>query len=168
MESRREAAGFVRVYMPCLRCLVIGSSPIALKLAELSACAGFETVFYAADIESLPALPAGVRVYPLLPRPDFNSDPWTAAVLAFHDHEKELPVFEALLASPCFFLTAIGSRNAHAVRKRALAAAGFSGAGIARVQSPAGLIPGLKSASPVALSILAQIVEAARERRFEV
>ncbi len=162
-QSHSEGRGFLRIYTPPLRCLVIGSSPIAVKLAELSASAGFETIFYAPDVENLPALPAEVKVRPLLPGISFGADRWTAAVLAFHDHEKELPVFAELLKGPCFFISAIGSRNAHAARKLALSSAGFSEAGIARIQSPAGLVPELKSAPLVAVSILAQVVAAARE-----
>ena len=41
-------------------------------------------------------------------------------ILAFHDHDQELPIFSELLLSSCFFIGAIGSRNAHAVRKAAL------------------------------------------------
>jgi len=163
-QSQQTGEDFVRVYTPPLQCLVIGSSPIAVKLAELAGSAGFETAFYAPDTEIVPSFPSPVSVYPLGSRPHFNADPWTAAVLAFHDHEKELPVFAELLNGSCFFITAIGSRNAHAARKRSLAEAGFSETDIARIQSPAGLVPGLKSASLVALSILAQVVAAARER----
>lgn len=165
-QSHRGGEDFLRVYTPALRCLVIGSSPIAVKLAELSACAGFETVFQAADPEALPSLPAEVQFYSLVSGPAPGTDAWTAAVLAFHDHEKELPVFARLLQSPCFFITAIGSRNAHAVRRQALFEAGFVESEIARIQSPAGLVPGLKSAALVALSILAQITAAAREQRI--
>ncbi len=165
-RSHPEGKGFVRVYTPPLRCLIIGSSPIAVKLAELSASTGFETHFYAPDVENLPALPAGVQTHPLLPGTKFPADRWTAAVLAFHDHEKELPVFSDLLRGPCFFISAIGSRKAHAARQIALESAGLSQAEIARIQSPAGLIPELKSAPLVAVSILAQVVAAARERRI--
>ncbi len=165
-QSHREGKGFLRIYTPPLRCLILGSSPIAVKLAELAAPTGFETVFYAPDVENLPALPAEVKVHSLLPGIAFGADRWTAAVLAFHDHEKELPVFSDLLTGPCFFISAIGSRNAHAARKLALLSAGFAEADIARIQSPAGLVPGLKSAPLVAVSILAQVVAAARERRI--
>jgi xanthine dehydrogenase accessory factor len=157
---------FLRVYTPPLRCLIVGSSPIAVKLAELAACAGFDTVFYAPDVETSPAMHPDIRVVPLLPEARFEADPWTAAVLAFHDHDQELPVLRNLLLSPCFFLAAIGSRNAHEARKRALAGVGFSDRDIARIQSPAGLVQGLKSAPLVALSILAQVVAAARERQI--
>jgi xanthine dehydrogenase accessory factor len=165
-QSHQEGKDFLRVYTPPLRCLFIGSSPIAVKLAELGASAGFETVFYAPDVENLPALPAEVKVHSLLPGTSFAADQWTAAVLAFHDHEKELPVFKDLLTGPCFFIAAIGSRNAHAARKLALLSAGCSEADIARIQSPAGLVPELKSAPLVAVSILAQIIAAGRERHI--
>lgn len=165
-QSVQEDGEFVRAYLPPLRCLVIGSSPIAAKLAELSACTGFETVFYAPDIESLPPIPGGVKVRHLAPGTRFSTDPWTAAILAFHDHEQELPVFSELLTSPCFFIGAIGSRNAHAARVLALAGEGFSQDDIARIQSPAGLIPGLKSAPLVALSILSQVTAKAKEQHI--
>jgi len=163
-QSRREGSSFVRAYEPALRCLIIGSSPIAVALSEMASCAGFEAEFYAPDQEILPRLRTSVMVRPLMPRPPFMVDPWTAVVLAFHDHEQELPVFSELLLSPCFFIGAIGSRNAHAVRRATLSEAGFSEAEIARIKSPAGLLTGLKSAPYVALSILTQIVAAAREQ----
>jgi xanthine dehydrogenase accessory factor len=165
-QSIRNSNAFVRVYTPSIRCLVVGSSPIAVALSELAACAGLEADFYAPDLEALPAMPGAVKIHSLISRGRFEADPWTAAVLAFHDHEQELPVFSELLRSSCFFIGAIGSRNAHAARRLALAGAGFSEAEIARIQSPAGLVAGLKAAPFVALSILTQIVATARERRI--
>ncbi|MFZ1107175.1 MAG: XdhC family protein [Rhodomicrobium sp.] len=164
--SHRDGASFVRAYGPALRCLVIGSSPIALALSALAACAGFETHFYSPGPEKAPALPGAVSLHPLAPRTAFAADAWTAAALAFHDHDQELPVFAALLRSPCFFIGAIGSRNAHAARKLALAGLDFSEAEIARIASPTGLVAGLKTAPFIAVSVLAQIVEAAREKRL--
>jgi xanthine dehydrogenase accessory factor len=162
-QSHRQGNSFIRAYEPSLRCLVIGSSPIAVALSEIASCAGFQAEFYAPDPDILPKLPASVTVHPLMPRPPFIMDSWTAAVLAFHDHDQEMPIFSELLLSPCFFIGAIGSRNAHEVRQVALSEAGFSEAEIARIKSPAGLLAGLKSAPHVALSILMQIVVAARE-----
>jgi xanthine dehydrogenase accessory factor len=155
---------FIRLYSPPLRCLIVGSSPIAVKLADLSACSGFETLFYASDAETLPSLPPGVTINELRPGATFPQDAWTAAILAFHDHEKEIPVLADLIRGPCFFMTAIGSRGAQAVRTAALKEEGFTENEIARLQTPAGLVPGLKSAPYVALSILAQAISAARER----
>lgn len=166
LQSRQEGRSFVRLYMPVVRCLIIGSSPIAIALSEQAACAGFDTEFYAPDPDMLPALPPAVKLRPLLPRNHFSTDPWTAAVLAFHDHEQELPIFSELLDSRCFFIAAIGSKNAHAARKSALAAAGHAKERIARIESPAGLVAGLKTAPFVALSILAQIVARARDQQI--
>ncbi len=165
-RSRQEMGDFLRVYLPSVRCVIAGSSPIAVKLAELAACTGFETVFFAPDVESLPALSSEVVVRQLEPGVGFPKDYWTAGILAFHDHDQELPVFAELLGSPCFFIGAIGSRNAQAARVAALSEQGFAPEVIARIQSPAGLLPGLKSAPLVALSILSQVVSKARERGF--
>jgi xanthine dehydrogenase accessory factor len=164
-RSRHTGAGtFLRHYMPTVRCIVIGSSPIAGKLAELAACAGFETIFYTPDAESLPAVSPAVTVRPLTPGTRFNADRWTAAVLAFHDHDQEMPVFAELLNGPAFYIGAIGSRNAQMARVQALSEGGYSKDHIARIQSPAGLVAGLKSAPLVALSILSQLVAVARDK----
>ncbi len=98
---------------PALRCLIIGSSPIGVALAELAASSGFEADFHATDPEILPKLPLSVKVHALKPRSPFAVDRWTAAILAFHDHDQEIPFFSSLLPSPCFFIGAIGSRNSH-------------------------------------------------------
>ncbi len=162
--SHREGPSFLRAYEPQLRCLVIGSSPIAVALSEMAPCAGFEAEFYAPDPDILPKLPPSVAVRPLTPRPPFAADSWTAAVLAFHDHEQELPVLSELLPSPSFFIGAIGSKDVRRIRQAALQKAGFPEAQIARIKSPAGLLTGLKSAPHIALSVLTQIVAAAREQ----
>ena len=57
LKSARDGKSFDRVYMPSLRCLIAGSSPIAVKLAELAACAGFETAFYVPDPRILAGVP---------------------------------------------------------------------------------------------------------------
>jgi xanthine dehydrogenase accessory factor len=166
LQSHREANSFLRTYMPQVKCLIVGSSPIAVALSELAASAGFEAEFYAPDLEILPKLPNPVKLRELMPRVPFQADPWTAVILAFHDHDQELPVFSEVLRSPCFFIGAIGSRNAQAARVLALAKAGFSEEDIARIKSPAGVVSGLKTAPFAALSILTQVVATAREHRI--
>lgn len=163
--SRHDGRSFVRVYEPTLRCLVIGSSPVAAALADLASRAGFAADFYTPEPEILPGLPGSSAVHLLALHTRLPADPWTAAILAFHDHDRELPIFSKLLRSPCFFIGAIGSRNAHSARKAVLREAGFSEAEIARIRSPAGLVTGLKTAPFVALSILTEVVAAAREKR---
>lgn len=164
--SRREGGSFLRVYEPALRCLAIGSSPIAAALADMASHAGFAADFYTPEPEILPSPPGSAAVHLLAPHTHFAADPWTAAILAFHDHDRELPIFLKLLRSSCFFIGAIGSRNAHSARTAVLRDAGFSEAEIARIRSPAGLVTGLKTAPFVALSILAEVVAAAREKQI--
>ena len=65
-QSNRDGDAFLRVYAPAVRLLVIGSSPIAVAIAELAACSGFETVFHAPDVETIPALPSKCCTAPAL------------------------------------------------------------------------------------------------------
>lgn len=166
MQSHRDGDRFIRSYTPPLRCIVIGTSPIAISLAELAAASGFVTIFHTSDLDAVPPLPPAVSMRSFAPPYAFATDPWTAAILAFHDHEQEMPALSRLLASACFFIAAIGSRSAHEVRVLALRETRVKDSDIARIKSPAGLIPGLKSAPHVALSILAEVVAAAREQRL--
>ena len=102
LQSRREGNWFLRVYEPAPRCLIIGSSPIGVALAELASCAGFEAEFYASDPEIMPKLPVSVKVQPLRPRLSFAADRWTAAILAFHDHDQEYPLSLQFASEPLF------------------------------------------------------------------
>ncbi len=160
-----DADIFIRPFTPPLRCLVIGSSPIAISLVTLGLASDFEVLFYTSDTDSPTAQIACIEALPLRSQQEFPTDKWTAALLAFHDHEQEIPVFTQLLKSDCFHIAAIGSRKAHHQRELALQGE-FTQEEIARIKSPAGLISGLKTAPHVALSILAELVSVARQQHL--
>ena len=91
-----------------------------------------------------------------------DSDPRTAVVLFFHDHDLEPPILVDALASPAFWVGAQGSRAAAAARRAALAAAGVPASQIARLHGPIGLIPSARDSRTLAISVLAEILDAAR------
>ena len=65
------------------------------------------------------------------------------------------------LDSPAFWVGAQGSTRAQSRRRAALAEAGFGASALDRLRGPIGLIPGARDPRVLAVSVLAEIVEAA-------
>jgi xanthine dehydrogenase accessory factor len=166
--SRREDDMFIRVTWPQIRLVIVGAGPAAGFLARLAADIGWQVELCAPELSGLglAALP-GISVRELyaadLER-SVTGDAWSAAAVVFHDHEWEMPVLTALLGTDCFYIGAVGSRKVHGLRVAALKQQGFGEDAIARIHGPAGLIGQTKSPATLALSILAEIVAAARDR----
>jgi len=87
-------------------------------------------------------------------------DPWTAVVTLFHDHDWEAPLLLQVLEKCPFFLGAMGSMRTHLERQRRLQEAGAKPDEIARVVGPVGLIKATRDPHTLALSIMAQVVQA--------
>jgi xanthine dehydrogenase accessory factor len=91
---------------------------------------------------------------------DFVTDPWSAVVFLFHDHAWEPLLLEQALAQPAFFVGAMGSRRTHANRLEALRERGVREEALARIAAPLGLVSSARDPATLALSALAQVVEA--------
>jgi xanthine dehydrogenase accessory factor len=100
----------------------------------------------------------------LLDQAALNIDRWTTAVVLFHAHEKELPLLQVLLRSERFFTSAMGGAKTQQARIETLAALGHGAAELERIRGPIGLIPGAKTPSELAISVLAQLMSEAMRR----
>jgi xanthine dehydrogenase accessory factor len=138
-----------RRYLPQLRLVALGSGP------EIDALAALATAYPVLMVTSGPD-----RGLSLGQQPVIAADPWTAIVLLFHDHDWEREVLEWALATPAFYIGALGGELARHGRLEWLKAQGYDGATIRRVRSPVGLIPRARDASVLALSVLADVVAA--------
>src|SRR5690606_6080999 len=78
------------------------------------------------------------------------------------DPKLDDPALLTALASPAFYVGALGSTRTHAKRRERLRAAGLSEAQIARIAAPVGLAIGARSPAEIAVSILAQVTAALR------
>lgn len=90
----------------------------------------------------------------------FTADPWTAILLLFHDHEWEGMLLEHAVTTPAFWIGAMGSPRTHEARMSALAERGMDAEKRARIHGPIGLLPSARDPATLALSALAEIVEA--------
>ena len=139
-----------RVYLPSCRLIALGSGA---ELAGLQALAGAFGVDVAVRSPNM-GLAMGCAPQNL------SVDAWTAVVLLFHDHDWEAAILDWALDSPAFYLGAIGGHQTRTARVNALRQKGFAAAAIARMRSPIGLIPNARDPRTLALSVLADVVQA--------
>ena len=168
--SQRDGEIFSRVYVPPLKLQLFGVGPSITALARLATSVGF-LVEAASPNEATrdELISAGISPEPMndaaLPK-SFKPDSWTAAVLTFHDHDWEPALLKGLLATPCFYIGAIGSHVVHARRLKSLAAMSLADRDVARIRGPIGLVPGAKSCASLAVGVVAEIMAEAKARNF--
>lgn len=154
-------------YAPRLRLRLAGRGAALAALAQLAHGAGFAVEAASPDID-IKAQFGDIAFTHLsgVQARRYDDDKWTAHVLLFHDHDYEPPLLAAALSGPAFFIGAMGSRKTQAARRDRLAQMGISTAQIERVRGPVGLIPSLRDANQLAVSILAQIIQVARNEEL--
>lgn len=155
-------------FAPQIRLLAFGRGTIVGALTQVGNVLGFETHTFAPDQETLAyAAQSGAQTATHLTTPDGISeniskltDPWTAAVLMFHDHDWEPPLLQHLLATDCFYIGAIGSHRTHAQRLEVLEEdLGCDPAELRRIKGPVGLDIGAQNPPEIALSIVAEVLQ---------
>ena len=164
-QTTIEAALFSVAYTPKLKLRIAGRGADCLALAKLALVSGLPVKLQLTsdtDIASAQDL-TGASVEKLeTPRQLLcnEDDQWTAFVLMFHDGDWETELLSQALAGHAFYIGAVGSRHTHQKRINALTEAGISASNIQRVRGPIGLVPSMRDASMLAISVLAEIIEA--------
>ncbi len=157
---------FISIHNPPPQLLVAGAVHIAQALLPMARIAGFAPVvcdprssFAAAHRFPGETLREGFadEVFP-----EVGPDARTAVVTLSHDPKIDDPALEAALASPAFYIGALGSRRTHAARLERLAGRGWGPGDLARIHGPVGLDIGARSPAEIAVAILAEMVESLR------
>jgi len=157
---------FINVFNPPLRMVIIGAVHTAQALAPMAAIAGYDvTVIDPRGAFATPERFPEVTVraeWPDEVLADFKIDQRTAMVALTHDPKIDDPALTAALASPCFYIGALGSKRTHAGRLERLGAAGIASKDLARICGPIGLDIGARGPAEIAVSILAEVTQALR------
>ena len=170
-SARAEIEGrswFLGTFNPPLDLAIVGAVHVAQPLAKMAAIAGYTvrvidprasfatparfpgiTLSHDWPDEALARLPLGRR---------------SALVVLVHDPKIDDPALVAGLASPAFYIGALGSKRTHAARLARLKAHGITDDALARIHGPMGLAIGARSPEEIAVSILAQMTERLRMR----
>jgi xanthine dehydrogenase accessory factor len=165
-KSGMEGSLFREVHNPPLRMVLVGAVHIAQPLAAMARMAGYD-VALCDPRDSFAAASRFPGEQFLDGWPDealaaFAPDTRTAVVTLSHDPKIDTPALKVALASPAFYVGALGSTRTHAKRVAELTAAGLAPEAIGRIHAPVGLDIGASSPAEIAVSILAQITERLR------
>ncbi|ROS74467.1 XdhC family protein [Cellulomonas sp. PhB143] len=91
-----------------------------------------------------------------------RTDARTAVAVLTHDAKVDVPLLALALRTDLGYVGAMASRRAHAERVAALREEGLTDADLARLRSPIGLDVGAVTPAEIAVSVLAEVVAAAR------
>ena len=158
-----EGALFARCHATAPRLVVVGAVHITQALAPMAAMAGFEVVVVDprrafATSERLPGVSVTTE-WPDEALARIGIDAQTAVVTLSHDPKLDDPALIAALRSRAFYIGSLGSTRTHAKRVARLTEAGLGDA-IHRINAPVGLDLGGRSPAEIAVSILAQVIQA--------
>ncbi len=154
---------FARSYAQAPRLVIVGAVHVTQALAPMAAMAGFEVTVVDprrafATAERLPGVAVSTE-WPDEALARLAPDARTAVVTLSHDPKLDDPALVAALKSQAFYIGALGSRRTHAARIERLTAEEL-GAQLARIHAPVGLDLGGRSPAEIAVSILAQVIQA--------
>jgi len=154
---------FARCYAQAPRLVIVGAVHITQALAPMAAMAGFEVVVIDprrafATSERLPGVTVTTE-WPDEALARIGLDAQTAVVTLSHDPKLDDPALIAALQSPCFYIGALGSSRTHARRVARLTEAGLADA-LPRIHAPVGLDLGGRSPAEIAVSVIAQVIQA--------
>jgi xanthine dehydrogenase accessory factor len=162
LESSDDAL-FARCYAQAPRMVIVGAVHITQALAPMAAMAGFEVLVIDprrafATSERLPGVTVTTE-WPDEALARIGLDAQTAVVTLSHDPKLDDPALIAALQSQAFYIGALGSSRTHAKRVARLSEAGLADA-LPRVHAPVGLDLGGRSPAEIAVSVLAQVIQA--------
>lgn len=159
-----QADGFVNVYYPPRRLLIVGAVEIAAALSAIAVSQGIDVTLCDPRGRFLTEdrFP-GVRLDDRWPDDAvqaFVPDSRSAIVTLSHDPKIDDPALIAALESPAAYVAALGSVRSHQARLSRLSAAGISAEQCARIEGPAGVAINAISAPEIALSIAGGMIRA--------
>jgi len=157
---------FLEVHNPALELVLVGAVHIAQPLAAMARLAGYAVrVIDPRAAFATEARFPGVALQTGWSDEILAGDPLgsrSALVVLAHDPKIDDPALEAALASPAFYIGALGSKKTHAARLERLSGRGFDSGALSRIRGPVGLAIGARSPAEIALSILAQMTQTLR------
>jgi xanthine dehydrogenase accessory factor len=159
-----------RNYAPPLQLLITGNGPAVMSMANIAKDVGITPKICATEDDLLRlAKTEGFKTQTtieLTNKPDPFIDEFTAVILLFHDHEKELPLYKQLLENSPFYIGAMGSKKTHQQRIETLKSFGIKEEEIAKIKGPIGIIPVAKNPSLLALSVISEIMNEAQNKGY--
>ncbi len=155
-------------HIPPAKIVILGHGAVVENLANLTTSYGLDCEILTPDAGIVARVTGQGGTVNLLKTPAatdlYQTDPWTACIFYFHDHDWEAALMKQALASPAFYIGAMGSFKTHDTRKALLSDIGVSDKDIKRMKAPIGIIPSTRDPATLALSTLTEIIETYHSR----
>jgi xanthine dehydrogenase accessory factor len=169
-ESRRamlseDVEVFADVILPPPTVIAVGGVHITIALMALAKTLGYRTVVVdpRTAFGNENRFPQVDQLISLWPQEAFQQMPITrstAIAMLTHDPKLDDPALKIALASPAFYVGALGSKTTQAKRRQRLLDEGLTEAQLDRLHGPIGLEIGAGTPEEIAISIMAEIVAA--------
>ncbi|MCB8926938.1 MAG: XdhC family protein [Ardenticatenaceae bacterium] len=156
---------FIDTVRPAPTLIMVGGVHIAIALTSYAKTLGYRTLVidprraFGSD-ERFPHVDQLIQAWPDKAFAEVKITPETAVALLTHDPKIDDPALKIILQERPFYIGALGSRKTHAKRVERLRGYGFSDEQIGRIHGPIGLDIGAQTPEEIALSVMAEIVQA--------
>lgn len=160
---------YFELHAPPITLVVFGATHVAMPLVQLARTLGLRTCVVDgrerfATRERFPDADELLVGMPSELAQQLSLGPSTLVVLLSHDYKYDLPVLKVVLASDAAYVGLLGSARRGKAVLDFLADEGVPREQLDRVRVPVGLDIGARSASEIALSVLAEAVAVLRSR----
>lgn len=150
---------------PDIRFCVFGKGAEAAFFAAMAHRSGYPTRFFSPDRRDLAESDVAFTHMTSARWPEtLFIDRHTAITFFFHDHDYALPLLAGALQSQAFYIGSQGSRKAAGKQKGDLRARDLPSYLVERLIMPIGLIPSVRDPRALAISVLADVIQHARNR----
>ncbi len=154
---------FIEVAEPQPVLVIVGAVHSAIALSRIAQVMGFHTVVVDprkafGNSGRFPHIDRLMQAWPDDAFSDLEITSKTAIAVLTHDPKIDDPALHIALASPAFYIGALGSPTTQAKRRERLLEAGISAEQLARLHGPIGLKLGGRTPEEIALSVMAEIV----------
>ncbi|MFN2188016.1 MAG: XdhC family protein [Candidatus Promineifilaceae bacterium] len=163
IEGAESVELFVEIIKPAPMLLIVGGVHIAVALARIARQLGYKTVVVDprkafGTVERFKDADRLIQAWPEKAFEEIDINAATAVTLLTHDPKIDDPAAMLALASPAFYIGALGSRKTHRARTERLQKAGLRKEDLRRIHAPIGLDIGASSPEEIAVSIMAEII----------
>lgn len=160
---------YFELHAPPVSLVVFGATHVAMPLVEMARVMGLRTVVVDgrerfATRERFPQVDELIVGMPSEIAERLPLGAQSLVVLLSHDYKYDLPVLRAVLQSDAAYVGCLGSSRRGSAMLDFLAEQGVSAEQLSRVRIPVGLDIGARSASEIALSVLAEALAVTRGR----
>ena len=160
-----EVEVFIDTVRPAPTLIMVGGVHIAIALTSYAKTLGYRTLVidprraFGSD-ERFPHVDQLIQAWPDKAFAEVKITPETAVALLTHDPKIDDSALKIILQERPFYIGALGSKKTHAKRVERLRGYGFSAEQIGRIHGPIGLDIGAQTPEEIALSVMAEIVQA--------